>query len=245
MFRNILVSALNQKRQPLFQTIRRNFLTKNVDNSQELTQFLTETKVVDSKVFETFKTMIVNQDKVFIFKIHGLLHFFFTYCRYSVIALTLATMAHIGYYYEKKMEKYKENNYENRQKRSKINFATGALVLFTIGGNIISFIMGKRYLKSINYLPKTNQFEFNFYGFICQDKPYKVELNEVFRVQRKLLDQTVQFQIQNKNCPHTFFSSKGTGWWSNKKLFEYIVDQNKLSEMPKQQKIKKLDKQEK
>lgn len=65
------------------------------------------------------------------------------------------------------MAKLTENTAENRSKKARLNFATGALIFFTIAGNIITYLMARRYLKSINYLPKTNQFEFNFYGLFC------------------------------------------------------------------------------
>lgn len=65
-------------------------------------------------------------------------------------------MSHLGYFYKLKMDKLKENTGENRDKRFKLNFITGTLVFFTVAVNIVTYLLSRRYLKSINYLPKTN-----------------------------------------------------------------------------------------
>lgn len=54
-----------------------------MDNSEPLTAFLAENKaMVDAGVLETFKKMVANEERVFLFKIHGFSNFFFLSARF-------------------------------------------------------------------------------------------------------------------------------------------------------------------
>lgn len=83
----------------------------------------------------------------------------------------------LAYFFPMKKAKLAENNGVNREKRTKLYFATYSLLIFSVAVNIVTYMMSRRYLKSINFLPQTNQLEFNFFGFYGQDKAYIIGLN--------------------------------------------------------------------
>lgn len=76
-------------------------------------------------------------------------------------------IANLMYFFPMKKAKIADKTIENRDKRTKLYFATYSLSIFAVAVTAISYMMSRRYTKSINYLPKLDAFEFNFYGLFC------------------------------------------------------------------------------
>ncbi|KRX01970.1 hypothetical protein PPERSA_07615 [Pseudocohnilembus persalinus] len=86
--------------------------------------------------------------------------------------------------------------------------------------------MGKRMIKSLQFIPETNQIQIDYFNLLCFTKKHLISLNQISSLEKKLkYDSTVQYKISEEAKFHTkHISTYGTGRWNNKSLLPFMLD---------------------
>jgi hypothetical protein len=122
---------------------------------------------------------------------------------------------------EKVTKKEQKEIYKNKQK---MLFGGIALILCGIFGTYLKMGMGKRLIKNIYWLPNENKFELNYYNFFGFSIPTLVSPEQLTKLPKpKRFDTTIVWEMKHKPNGIQLLSTKGTGQWIDKDIFEYII----------------------
>jgi hypothetical protein len=84
--------------------------------------------------------------------------------------------------------------------------------------------MGRRFIKNIYWKPFENKFEFqyfNFFGFTKRIEACPAQITRLEKPQR--WDSTIFWRFKEPIGNYKLLSTRGTGVWTNKELFEFLV----------------------
>mgnify|MGYP001452990929 CR=1 FL=1 len=226
-------SYLKRQSQGLYQVVKKNFAQ---ENKQELLEaFLNKYKKnVNKDTFQEILKVCNAEERVQLFKTNWFTKAFFLVSRYQILAYCIGGGLYSFYIMPEKWQKIKAMEEKERvtkkeQKeiiKNKQKIIGGGIVLLISGilGLSLTLAMGKRLIKTIYWLPKENKFEINYFSFFGFSKPIKVSPSDIIPIQKpKRFDTTIVWELKNKPEGYQYFSTKGTGAWANKELFEYIV----------------------
>jgi len=199
--------------------------TNDFQNNSQLTKRIQEIKEFTSDNFQEIKTLLRSEKRVHIFQVHSLTKFLFIGTRLQVLLYSIGTMTY-GIYalYAKYYKQYYYKKTERaRIMRIKILGSFVLVLLSSTLGLIVTALMGRRIIKSIYYLPTEEIFEINYFSWLCFNKPLRVPVKNIKRLEKKRrFDSTIEYQ-NVENTKYKLLSTKGTGVWINKHLIEPLI----------------------
>ena len=206
------------------------------NNPDAINKMLTNIKTVNDESYKLIKDSIKSIPKVQLFRGNLFTKSCFVVSRYQLFGYCIASSAYTLYIIYTKWSEIqaieaklltKKRKKEIEKKKIKLLIGTIVLISSSLFGIYITRYMGKRIVKSIYYLPQENKFQINYFSLLCLDKPVYVDPSFIKRIEKpRRFDSTILFEITDPKVKdsHQFISSKGTGLWINKSLFEYIID---------------------
>lgn len=179
--------------------------------------------------------------KIQLFKITWFTKLFFLVSRYQILGYCIGGGLYSFYVMHEKWEKVqaleaKETKTKKEQKeiskiKQKMLFGGIALILCGIFGTYLTMEMGKRLIKTIYWLPKENKFELNYFSFFGFNKPIIVSPGQLTKLPKpRRFDSTIVWEMKHKPKGIQLLSTKGTGRWIDKDIFEYIITKYKPSQ---------------
>jgi len=231
--RRILLGCYNAKT-PLYNMRRANF--SNFNNTEAVEKALKAPKgAFNKQMFEHVAEVAKAQEKVHLFKIYWFTKWFFIITRYQIIGYCIGGALYAFYETFIKWQSLTEKENQKLTKRERKEIATNkkkivlgvtTLIVSGILACYVTHFMGKRLIRDIYWLPGTNQLQLNYFSLFCGSKPMLVDPQYVKKlVPLRRFDTTVRYHIVDSSLKSDrLLSTRGVGEWSNKDLFEYIIE---------------------
>jgi len=214
--------------------VKRN--VSNFNNTEVVQKALQSHKTVVEESFKQIKEISKAQDKVHLFKIYGFTKWFFIITRYQIIAYCLGGALYAFYETAIKWRSLtarqeqkgltKREKKEIKNNKTKIIVGVTTLIISGMLACYVTHFMGRRLVKDIYWLPATNQLQFNYFSLFCGDKVVIENPKSVRKLDPpRRFDTTVRHQIIDSLLkPTRLIATRGVGNWSNKDLFEYLIE---------------------
>lgn len=231
--RRILLGCYNAKT-PLYNMRRVNF--SNFNNKEVVDKAMAAHKgAFNKQMFEQVANVAKAQEKVHLFKIYWFSKWFFIITRYQIIGYCLVGALYAFYetFFKWQSLTEKENQKLTKRERKeiannkkKIVLGVTTLIVSGILACCVTNFMGKRLIRDIYWLPGTNQLQLNYFSLFCGSKPVIIEPQYIKKlVPLRRFDTTVRYHIVDKDGKsEKLLSTRGIGEWTNKDLFEYIIE---------------------
>jgi len=189
----------------------------------------------DKAMFEKVAEVTKGQEKVHLFKIYWFSKWFFIITRYQIIGYCIVGGLYAFYetFFKWQSLTDRENQKITRKERKeiatnkkKIVLGVTTLIVSGILACYVTHFMGKRLVRDIYWLPSTNQIQLNYFSLFCGSKPVLVDPKYIHKVDPpRRFDTTVRYQVMdNAFKSDKLLSTRGVGEWSNKDVFEYIIE---------------------
>ena len=161
-------------------------------------------------------------DKIHIYKLNNSYEFFFKYLRFQNFSLILICLpAFISYYYN---QETKLSEKETKKKKKYIPFL--AFSFGILGLSIFFYILSKRLVLSMFYLPKQNIIEIEFLKFFGNKKSIFVKPSEISKVKgNKFKDISFEYKLINIKG-YKYLSTNYVGIWNNVNIINIIINNN-------------------
>jgi len=231
--KRFLTSCLTTKSK-LYNINRMNFA--NFNNTEAVQKALESTKGITKESFNKIKEIAKVQDKVHLFNIFGFTKWFFIITRYQIMGYCIIGALYAFYEttikWKSLSEKEAQKGLTRREKKeisnnkTKIVIGVSTLIISGLLACYVTHFMGKRLVKDIYWLPATNEIQLNYFSLFCGSK-VAIENPKYIRKldPPRRFDTTVRHQIIDSVLkPTRLIATRGVGNWSNKELFEYIIE---------------------
>lgn len=229
-----LINGIFTTKSKLNNVRRMNF--SNFNNTEVVQKALESHKTITEEAFKQIKEVAKAQEKVHLFKIYGFTKWFFIITRYQIMGYCVVgalyafyeTGVKWGSLTEKEGQKglTKREKKEIKNNKTKIIVGVTTLIVSGLLASYVTHFMGKRLVKDIYWLPATNQIQLKYFSLFCGDK---LALENPVYIRKldppRRFDKTVRHQIVDSLFkPTRLIATRGVGNWSNKDLFDYIID---------------------
>jgi len=192
----------------------------------------------NKEMFEKVAEVTKGQDKVHLFKIYWFSKWFFIITRYQIIGYCLIGGLYAFYETFFKWQSLTDRENQNITRKERKEIATNkkkivlgvtTLIVSGILACCVTHFMGKRLIRDIYWLPKTNQMQLNYFSLFCGSKPVIVDAKYIRKLDPpRRFDTTVRYQVIDSVLKSDkLFATRGVGEWTNKDLFEYIIEDAK------------------
>ena len=196
-------------------------------NNPEINKLLFDNKFLDK---ESFTQLLSKQgptppvNRLHIFKIHGLTNALFFCSRYQILGYCVGSGIYTLFTISQKLKELeadtKEKKKKIQRKKTKLWRLAGLLVVSSTLGCLLTWLMGKRIVKSIYFLPQSREVEINFFSLFCFNRKMLLPLSDVRKIQKKpRFDSTIEYEYKKiGGDKYQHFSTRGTGVWVNRNI---------------------------
>lgn len=216
----------------LFTPTRNSFCEfRNADNVAKLLQ--TYKGKINPNSFQELVELAKPQ-QIHLFKMFWFTKWFFIITRYQIMGYCIGGGLYAIYLTGSKWTQLTEREGQKISKKERKEIdknkmkIIASIVVLLISGTLACYVthtMGQRLVKNIYWDPLKNKIQLDYFTLFCRDKPIYVDPKKIRHIQKpRRFDSTVQYEITEPIIPNKLFATRGTGTWSNKEIFEYIIE---------------------